>query len=193
MQQRRRYRTLTLGLLSLGLLVGSSLMASPAQAATSNGPYYANPAWDQKLPATTRFVVLLDWSSQAVLDRETGLVWEQSPLTTFHRWDFSEEFSLSALVQCMNRTTGGRKGWRLPSVHELASLIELPPKAGLALPAGHPFTNVQAARYWSASTFAVDPAFAWVVNFGLGAASGLGKTGNTQVWCVRGGMNADAY
>ena len=75
----------------MGVVVGGIfLMAALAWAVTSNGPYYAMPAWDQKLPASTRFVVLLDWNSEAVLDRNTGLVWEKSPATTvldrhFHR------------------------------------------------------------------------------------------------------------
>src|SRR5215470_9380827 len=37
------------------------------------------PAWSQKLPAAQRFEVVLDGA--AVLDHETGLVWEKSPST----------------------------------------------------------------------------------------------------------------
>src|SRR5262249_23927325 len=44
------------------------------------GRYYATPSWDQTLPASTRFIVLSNFNSQAVLDRETGLVWERTPL-----------------------------------------------------------------------------------------------------------------
>ena len=44
MQQQRRRRGMTIGLISLGLLVGAALTAVPAQAATSNGPSYAEPA-----------------------------------------------------------------------------------------------------------------------------------------------------
>ena len=42
-------------------------------------------------------------------------------------------------------------------------------------------------------TNADNPTIAWGVNFGSGDASGSGKTGNARAWCVRGGMNADAY
>ena len=34
-------------------------------------------AWSQKLPASARFQLVLD--NAAVLDKETGLVWEKSP------------------------------------------------------------------------------------------------------------------
>ena len=74
----------------LGLLAGAALTASSAQAASGPGPFYAEPAWDQKLACPTkancpRFLVLTNWNSEAVLDKETGLVWERSPaLTTSH-------------------------------------------------------------------------------------------------------------
>ncbi len=58
---------------------------------------------------------------------------------------------------CTTRTTGNRKGWRLPSVHELASLIDSNNLSGNPdLPPGHPFTNVQGEPeiYWSATTAA---------------------------------------
>ena len=67
-----------LGLWVIGMGLGVS---APAEAASAVGFYYPMPAWDQTLPAATRFVVLTNMGSQAVLDRETGLVWEQSPDT----------------------------------------------------------------------------------------------------------------
>ncbi len=139
--------------------------------------------WDQALPAAQRFVVLASFANAAVLDKETGLVWEQSPETTTYDW-------ANARYQCINRTTGGRKGWRLPSVHELASLVDpsvAPP--GPTLPAGHPFTNVQSAAYWSASTNAQDPPRAFYVVFGNGGVTSSMKINSQPVWCVRGGHN----
>lgn len=62
-----------------------------------------------------------------------------------------------------------------------------------ALSLGHPFTNVQSAHYWSATTNAEDPTGAWFVYFGNGYVDGYNKTGSLQVWCVRGGMHAEAY
>src|SRR5207249_2602952 len=120
------------------------------------------------------------------LDRETGLVWERSPLTTTHTWD-------AARSQCTSRTIGSttgerRKGWRLPSVHELASLVD-PNQSSPALPPGHPFTNVQSSFYWSAtsSSSTVDvPPGAWGVSFSFGGVGTAAKPNSTFVWCVRG-------
>jgi hypothetical protein len=161
---RNRCKSL-LGLWVLGMCLGVS---NPAQA-DSVGPYYATPSWDQTLSAATRFIILSNFANEAVLDRETGLVWETSPITTTNDWQ-------SALFQCTSRTTGGRKGWRLPSVHELASLVD-PAVAfpGPTLPPGHPFTNVQSANYWSATTNAQSPDSAWVVNFFSGGVSNAGS------------------
>ena len=186
MQQRMRRSGITIGLLSIGLLATVALTASPARAA-SDGPYYAEPAWDQTLPGAKRFVVLSNFASVAVLDKETGLVWEKSPRIDPQSW-------VSANNRCVGIAIGGRKGWRLPSIPELTSLIDpsvAPP--GPTLPAGHPF-NVVSLVYWSASTLADFPAGAWDVNFGSGLVETNGKaTNGFSAWCVRGPMQESVY
>jgi len=142
------------------------------------------PTWDQALPAATRFVLVL--GAAAILDKETGLVWERSPATTQHNWD-------TARFQCTSRTTGGRKGWRVPSVHELASLLDpsvAPP--GPILPSGHPFINIQ-SQYWAATTLVDNPTLAWLVGFNDGVVGATNKTTGLFAWCVRGATDADAY
>ena len=58
---------------------------------------------------------------------------------------------------------GSKAGdWRLPNRNELASLLDLN-KRNPALPARHPFTNFQAARYWSST--ANSPGSVWRVDF----------------------------
>lgn len=68
-------RNLSKSLLGLWLIGMGFGVSAPAQAASAVRPYYAMPARDQTLPAATRFIVLTNMASQAVLDRETGLVW----------------------------------------------------------------------------------------------------------------------
>ena len=189
-QQRRS--GLIIGLMALGLLAGAALTAGPAQAVDAVGPFYAKPAWDQKLPVNTRFVVLTNWGSKAVLDKETGLVWEKLPNSTATPgWSAARD-------ACTARTTGNRTGWRLPSIHELNSLVD-PSLAGSGtptLPPGHPFLTVQSATYWSATTYAGCPNCfaALTVEFFAGNAFTFGKTNDTILaWCARGGMNAAAY
>lgn len=124
---------------SLLVALGVGLFGSVAQAATGVGPYYATASWDQTLPASTRVLVLTNMNSEAVLDRETGIVWER---TTDKIGHFG-----TAHNDCNSMAKGGRKGWRVPSLQEFASLIDpTVPARGPTLPAGHPF-QVQAGVY----------------------------------------------
>lgn len=171
-----------------GLLAGcgSSDEAAIAQSAPTDLSGVTQ-AWNKNLPAAQRFAVLASFANAAVLDKETGLVWEQSPSTTTASW-------INARGRCSNLKTGGRMGWRLPSVHELASLIDPAVALGPTLPPGHPFTNVQSAAYWSATTEAFAQIEAWGVFFNTAGVSTTDRANALlQIWCVRGGMNADRY
>jgi hypothetical protein len=122
----------------------------------------------------------------AVRDNETGLVWEKTLETIEVSWT-------DARAACADKDVGGRKGWRLPSVSELASLVDPSISTGPTLPLDHPFTNVQSSVYWSATTMAGNPKSAWLVFFDTGKVLYAFKTITFHVWCVRGGMNADQY
>jgi Protein of unknown function (DUF1566) len=143
--------------------------------------------WDKSLPVAQRFSVLASFSNDAVRDDNTGLVWEKSPQTPTATWN-------GARFTCINKNVGGQKGWRLPSIPELASLIDpsvAPP--GPTLPSGHPFNKIQSAGSWSATTSAEDASDAWFVYFGRGFVDHESKTSTGHVWCVRGSMTAEAY
>lgn len=148
-------------------------------------------SWSNVIPnANRRFIVLPDFNNAAVLDRETGLVWEKSPDATDAMWT-------DAALICVTKNVGGRKGWRLPSIVELASLIDPTVAApGPTLPGGHPFTNVQSSSakgYWSATRNATISYLVWHVFFDNGAVTGNANTVTDYFWCVRGPMNADTY
>jgi hypothetical protein len=186
MQPHTRCSRIILGLLALGVLAGSALTASPAQAASGIGPFFPEPAWARKLPAATRFLVLTDWNNAAVLDKETGLVWERTPDTLPQAW-------IGAKFACLNRTVSNRSGWRLPSIVELTSLVNPSVITGPTLPMGHPFVGIQSTLYWSATTDSEFPTNAFFVVFSNGGVGGGPKTDVLPVWCVRGGMHAGAY
>ena len=130
------------------MLGGLAAINDPASGQTNqNGPYYANPSWDQQIPAAQRFIVLTNWNSEAVLDRETGLVWQRTPQDPSGTGTYQQ-----AAISCYQTKTGGRFGWRLPALEELMSLVD-PTQSNPALPAGHPFQQILPAPfYWSAST-----------------------------------------
>jgi len=149
--------------------------------------------WGDQVDPSLRFTVLPGYASTAVRDNETGLVWEQSPATFTRSWVFAQDF-------CNTRNVGNRLGWRLPTVQELASLVDptqVDPSLP-ALPAGHPFSNVQSDLYWSATTasFFGGTGDAWVVCFidgDLCSSFVVIKAKNIPllVWCVRGGQGVN--
>lgn len=147
-------------------------------------------SWDNKIDnASRRFKVLSEFNSEAVLDKETQLVWERSPDTTLRTWSLT-------LNHCANRKTGGRMGWRLPSAPELASLVDPNnPGGNPDLPPGHPFNIDPSDDYWSATTNADNSQQAWDVNFVESDVVLTNDKTNSPAfgWCVRGGVNAGQH
>ncbi len=170
--------------IALAILLSGIISASDFKLAATPGPDMKildkiPPKWSQKLPISERFELVMDGS--AVLDKETGLVWEQSPNTITRDWD-------NACAHCCNNEVANRKGWRLPTVEELASLVDND-NSPLALPADHPFSTVQSSLYWS-STLNVGtdvPGRVWFLSFANGDVGFGSKRRPGYVWCVRGG------
>lgn len=112
----------------------------------------AKPSWHHSLPTSQRFELVLD-NDEAVLDRTTGLVWQRDTDSEFKSWT-------NAMNSSWGITIGGRMGWRLPTIEELATLVDT--SQDPALPNGHYFTNVKFG-YWSSTVVANDPDQAWIV------------------------------
>jgi Protein of unknown function (DUF1566) len=171
-----------------GLVIATLLACVPSAHAqtVAAGPYYATPSWDQKLQCDTvstcpRFVVLSNWNKEAVLDRETGLIWQQNPSSTVVNWGLAMQ---SFFDGCFVATNGDRRGWRMPTIEELLTL-----DAGFGeLPAGHPFGANASAIFWSATSSQLLPNGAMVWTFGSPGGRIFGadsKAAAHAVWCVR--------
>jgi len=145
--------------------------------------------WDAVINKPSRFKVLTTFNSEAVLDKETGLVWQRdagngTPLRS--GCGATQAWAAAAGYCCQETIIGGRGGWRLPSLAEVFTLID-DTQASPTLPAGHPFSNV-AGRYWTSTEGKTDPtnnAF----NVNLDASNGeaeIPKSASRKVWCLRG-------
>jgi hypothetical protein len=138
------------------------------------------PAWNKILPAAQRFVDALDGT--AVLDKETGLVWAKTPDSVQSNWQ-------TAVDYCTKLNLGGRMGWRLPTIEELASLIDMSNPGPIKLPVGHPFQNIQnVAYYWSSSAYLESAILKSVIYAPLFIPQFNGMDGKDGfAWPVRGG------
>ncbi len=137
--------------------------------------------WDANKPSASRFTVLAEFGNTAVRDNNTGLVWEQMP-NMVTDWG-------SARYYCLNKPVGGTRGWRLPSVVELTSLIDPLLVAPYVPPTV--FSGVLVGAYWS-STSIMDGGSTskYTLSFGDGMVGTTSKSTSTvNVWCVRGSMN----
>jgi hypothetical protein len=134
----------------------------------------------------------IDHDFGTVTDNLTGLMWAKNAnlpngATT---WQQALDF-----IATINNGSGtfGYSDWRLPNRKELKSLFDYS-RYNPALPQVHPFTNVQSSCYWSSTTFADIPTFAWIDDMWNGLV-GIGTKSNPDsiyylgyVWPVRGGQ-----
>ena len=141
--------------------------------------------WGRKYnTASERFVVLASFNGEAVLDKETQLVWERAAEPA-KSW-------INALHYCSVRAIGGRLGWRLPSISELTSLLASTATGGVGgyLPAGHPFQNIGAQDYyWSSTDYPSSNTTGYVYTKALLLGSFLAKSKSSDFspfLCVRG-------
>lgn len=156
-----------------------SLIPPGTPASTMRNLEQMKPAWNKIIPAAQRFEDALDGT--AVLDKETGLVWAKAPDTITRTWQ-------EAMDSCTKHPSGGRRGWRLPTIEELSTLVEPATAGAPKLPVGHPFTNVQSSYYWSSSTYSGDSTTAWLVHFATGAPVNFDMSGPGYAWPVRSGQ-----
>ena len=164
----------------LRVIVGAFVAA----ASLSPGSVLAD-TWGEPIDTPgARFVVLSSYQNQAVLDQETGLVWERAPSSSTDVWSESH-------IDCNTKVVGNRMGWRLPTIQELASLID-PAASGVKLSKGHPFSNIGTDRsvlYWSATSRIGNAA--WIVSFYFPLVDAVTQSVEARAWCVRGGQGVN--
>lgn len=121
---------------------------------------------------STRFRCLFE--DNAVLDRETGLVWKRFP-GGVSSWTAS---------QCVLESAGPY-GWRLPSIAELQTLLSPVQGDPPHLPPGHPFKFVHPTDpYWTSTPY--DAFQQRTLYFDTSGGALPVDGGAARNWCVRG-------
>lgn len=183
---------IALALLLPGLSIAGSLepVDPPGPTMHTLDEIYNKPVWKMfnkvfvDWPDNLRFAVCDngtpdDTGDDMVLDKDTGLVWERSPRTYTGDW-------WHAQWECWAHHTGGRRGWRIPTVSELDSLYDYCAETDRALPCGHPFINAD-CWYWSATSWFFDSNKA-IGFWPYGTYVVANKSDPLCYWCVRGGF-----
>lgn len=138
---------------------------------------FAQDAWDHT--NSSRFQLLAPFANNAVLDRETGIVWERAPSPQAFTWDAAQR-------RCNTLVVGNRLGWRVPTLQELTSILSAGSPNNLE--AGHPFAVLPPWNVgeiiWSATTAAANTNNAWAMNLS-GNIFPSPKNSLSRCWCVR--------
>ena len=141
-----------------------------------------------------------DNSNGTITDNLTGLIWMKDGNCTATlggidksggklSWANALTWSNSLVSGSCGLTDGSTAGsWRLPNINELESQVnggQVDPSIWLN---GQGFSNVQSSYYWSSTTSASLPDYAWYVYFYSGFVSNSNKYSSMYVRCVRGGQ-----
>jgi len=118
-----------------------------------------------------------------VKDRLTGLYWTRD--ANLSEFPLTWQESLDFIKQLNGECRFGHSDWRLPNRRELHSLVDYGAR-NPALPADHPFKNCFLGWYWSSTSAAINPAYAWYVHL-EGARMFYGRKDQYYLlWPVRG-------
>ncbi|MCP4752939.1 MAG: DUF1566 domain-containing protein, partial [Proteobacteria bacterium] len=118
-----------------------------------------------------------DKGDGTITDNRTYLLWQQQ--------DNNTKFTLSAAsVYCAELGLGGKINWRLPSIHELATILDL----GSYDPAiNNVFTGTNSSDYWSSTSYTAGDGLSWLIDFSDGSVGNSHLTSESfYVRCVCG-------
>ena len=129
--------------------------------------------------AESRFI---DNENGTVTDTETGLMWQQHD-------DDVQRFWPDALTYCENSTLAGYDDWRMPTIKDLDSIVDLTRDSSSVYPI---FSRPESLYYcyWSSTGRPDNYSMVWYMSFNNGSSNYSHKTANDEyVRAVRGGQN----
>ena len=152
----------------------SNGMEVPCTGSGQDGEFRLGAPWPEN-----RFEV---WG-ETVLDNLTGLQWTQDANIAGFPVSWQEAL---AQIHLLNRDGyGGFADWRLPDRRKLRSLMSYQARKP-SLPVGHPFHNIFLGWYWTSTSAAIHPAYAWYVHLEGARMFYGGKDQYSLFWPVRG-------
>jgi len=149
--------------------------AIPCKGSGQDGESTPGQAWP-----TPRFSAI---DEHLVRDQATDLIWPMDANLFSLQMTWRE--GLEAINEMNREKKFGRSDWRLPNRREMRSLISHGARKP-ALPAQHPFSHVFLGWYWTSTTSAMAPGYAWYVHMEGGRMFYGRKDSYYLVWPVGG-------
>jgi hypothetical protein len=142
------------------------------------------PVWGNRpITPVNVYSVQTLFQQKVVNDSQTKLMWQQTAPSSTFDWAAAKSY-------CDGLLYAGYADWRLPSVHELASLVDytIPYTATNPKPAidTAAFPGAKAADYLTASSSAGSSTLVWLVGFNATTVNPYDITFAQNVRCVRG-------
>jgi hypothetical protein len=183
-------------LMILGLMVGVQLAAFPVQAYllpdtgqakcfNENGyitcPQAGQPFYGQDAQYLGPKISYQANGDGTVTDLNTGLVWQQGDSQ-----NSGARIGQSAENYCASLDLGGYGDWRLPTITELFSLLNLWGSASAKIDSAYFHDTKTDAGYWSSTTNAQFSSSLWILRFSSGYTDVYSKSSWAHyVRCVR--------
>ncbi|MSQ83588.1 MAG: DUF1566 domain-containing protein [Myxococcales bacterium] len=173
---------------SCGCLAGTEAVDVTVTAGKKSVCTFLTPLWGllaDSRPAT-EFTVSAD--TLMVTDSKTGLVWQRSPPTTGGPSADGRYGQAGAIGYCDGLTLAGQDDWRLPTVVELASIVDyskLDPaadKAVFEVPSG------ASSHYWTRTPYKLSSGSGWDLDFVSGGMYAGSLSSKQRLRCVRQGL-----
>jgi len=124
----------------------------PCEGSGQDGEFKSGIQWPQE-----RFAV----AGELVLDHLTGLQWLRN--ANVGEFPVTWQEALDYISGMNSEEIAGHADWRLPNRREFRSLVTFDMRKP-ALPAGHPFESVFLGWYWTSTSAAIHPGYAWYVH-----------------------------
>ena len=145
-------------------LENTQFTVPPTPVQSEPNPYWSDAKAICNLPAKYK----LSEDGLSVTDTSTNLTWMQKGSGSLMTEEETHKF-----VEAQNKAAfAGFTDWRLPTVHELFSLVD----TSKHNPAINPVFNCESRPYWTASQYPLLPAYAWFVHFSYGGIGAGDKT-----------------
>jgi parallel beta-helix repeat protein len=174
------YWSSTSRVLNTGYAWGVYFYYGDARNRDKDSSYYVRAVRGGQCRSFDHSVNLVINTDETVTDTFTGLMWQKESTETRMTWQ-------NAIEYCENMSLSDYNDWRLPTMHELRSIVNYL-KYYPAMNQDF-FSGILSSFYWSSTSNANFTGNAWGVQFYNGINNNYAKDSSNYVRAVRGGQN----